>query len=328
MYDGFHRKIEYVRISVTDQCNLRCRYCMPETGAPKMQHEDILSYEEILRIIRGLAALGVRKVRFTGGEPLARAGIIEMIAEAKRIPGIEYIAITTNGVLLPKMAAELKSAGIDGVNVSLDTLNGDTFSYLTRRNCLEEVHKGFAALEEIGIRNVKLNCVPIAGVNESDILLLAELARERPVKVRFIELMPIGCAREEGLRGMPMEEVHRRMRNAFGPMKKVLPGSSLQGPAEYVRPEGFQGQIGFIEALSHKFCSTCNRVRITSAGFLKLCLHHSAGVDLRGLLRRGITDIELQNILLRAIYDKPKEHFFSDLEYRGRDSHYMYQVGG
>jgi len=200
MYDGFHRKIEYARISVTDRCNLRCRYCMPEQGAPKLQHEDILSYEEILRVIRCLAALGVRKVRFTGGEPLVRAGITQLVKAAKQIPGIEYIAITTNGVLLPRMAGELKEAGIDGVNVSLDTLRKDTFSYLTRRDCFGDVKRGLEALEKCGIRDVKLNCVPLAGMNEEDILPLAELARERPLKVRFIELMPIGCACGESLK--------------------------------------------------------------------------------------------------------------------------------
>ena len=221
MQDRFQRTIEYVRISVTDRCNLRCRYCMPEQGVRKMCHEDILRFDEILRIVRALAALGVRKVRLTGGEPLVRKGILDLIREIRRVQGIEVISLTTNGVLLPEMAADLRAAGLDFVNVSLDSLDEETFSFLTRRPLIGRVEEGLRALEEAGFQDTKLNCVPLLGVNEDDVLKLAELAREKPMKVRYIELMPVGCAYEAGLRGMPMDEVRRRLQEAFGAFSPV-----------------------------------------------------------------------------------------------------------
>ena len=250
MQDRFQRTIEYVRISVTDRCNLRCRYCMPEQGVRKMCHEDILRFDEILRIVRALAALGVRKVRLTGGEPLVRKGILDLIREIRRVQGIEVISLTTNGVLLPEMAEDLRAAGLDFVNVSLDSLDEETFSFLTRRPLLGRVEEGLMALEEAGFRDTKLNCVPLLGVNEDDVLKLAELAREKPLKVRYIELMPVGCAYEAGLRGMPMDEVRRRLQEAFGAFSQVRQEKSLRGPAEYVQPAGFVGQLGFIDAIS------------------------------------------------------------------------------
>lgn len=327
MQDRFQRTIEYVRISVTDRCNLRCRYCMPEQGVRKMCHEDILRFDEILRIVRALAALGVRKVRLTGGEPLVRKGILDLIREIRRVQGIEVISLTTNGVLLPEIAADLRAAGLDFVNVSLDSLDEETFSFLTRRPLLGRVEEGLRALEEAGFRDTKLNCVPLLGVNEDDVLKLAELAREKPLKVRYIELMPVGCAYEAGLRGMPMDEVRRRLQEAFGAFSPVRQEKSLRGPAEYVQPAGFVGQLGFIDAMGHKFCQTCNRIRLTAEGFLKLCLHAGTGLDARELLRTGADDRALMEALSQAIYNKPAEHHF--LEAGGKqDSRYMYQVGG
>lgn len=327
MQDRFQRNIEYVRISVTDLCNLRCRYCMPGQGIRKMRHEDILSFDEILRIVRALAELGVRKVRLTGGEPLVRKGILELIKEIRHIEGIEVLSLTTNGVLLPEMAADLRSAGVDYVNVSLDTLDEDTFSFLTRRPLLAKVKEGLQALEEAGFTDTKINCVPLAGVNEADVLKLAELARSKPLKVRYIELMPVGCAYRSGLRGIPMDEVRRMLKEAYGAFVQVGQGKSLRGPAEYVRPAGFAGQLGFIDAMGHKFCNSCNRVRLTAEGFLKLCLHAGAGLDVRDLLRSGADDRKLLEALSQAIYHKPAEHYFLDAD-KEQDSRYMYQVGG
>lgn len=329
MRDCFQRNIEYVRISVTDLCNLRCRYCMPEHGVKKLRHGDVLTYEEILRVVRALAQLGIRKVRLTGGEPLIRPGIVDFVRRIKGVQGIEHVAMTTNGVLLSSMAEQLKDAGLDSVNVSVDTLREEAFAFLTRRALLPSVREGLEALFSAGFEDIKLNCVPIAGVNEEDIVQLAGLARQYDVKVRFIELMPVGCGFEAGLHGIPMDEVRNRLSEEYGALLPVERSSSLQGPAEYVCMSGFRGQVGFIDALGHKFCAACNRVRLTAGGFLKLCLYAGTGLDVRVLLRSGAEDGDLAKALARAIRRKPKAHSF--LEESGeevRDARYMYQVGG
>ncbi len=329
MLDQFRRNIEYVRISVTDLCNLRCRYCMPEYGVRKIRHEDVLSYEEILRVVRALAGLGIRKVRLTGGEPLVRGGIADLVRAVKAVPGIEQVAMTTNGVLLSPMAKDLKEAGLDSVNMSLDALSEDVFAFLARRPLLSWAKKGLEALLAAGFAEVKVNCVPIAGVNEDEILRLAELARQEEIKVRFIELMPIGCAFRAGFRGVPMAEVKERLAREYGTLLSVSQGSGIHGPAEYFRVPGFRGQVGFIDAMEHKFCSSCNRVRLTAEGFLKLCLHAGTGLDVRALLRGGADDGQLREALSRAIHRKPAEHFFLEEGGAGlRDERYMYQVGG
>ena len=328
MYDNFGRRIEYVRISVTDRCNLRCRYCMPEKGVPKLHHEDILSYEEILHLVHCFARLGARKIRLTGGEPLVRPGILELVKAIKRIPGIEIVVLTTNGVLLPQMAGKLKAAGLDYINVSLDTLNEAAFFHLTRRRELPAVREGLKALKEAGFRHTRINCVPLRGINEADIPKLAELAREEEVNVRFIELMPVGCAYEAGLERIPMAEVRQLLQKSFGKLHEAENRESLRGPAEYVRPAGFKGKIGFIDAMEHKFCSSCNRLRLTAEGFLKLCLHSSAGLDLRTLLRQGMAEDDLTEAIAKAVRKKPAEHLFSAIEQAERDCRYMYQVGG
>ncbi|WP_432646566.1 GTP 3',8-cyclase MoaA [Mitsuokella sp.] len=329
MYDQYKRKIEYVRISLTDRCNLRCRYCMPEEGIEKMRHEDILTFDEIIRIVRGLAALGVRKVRLTGGEPLVRRNIVELVREIHKIEGIRQIALTTNGVLLANLADELVKAGLTGVNISIDTLKAATFADITRRPVFARVEAGIEAVHEAGLRDVKFNCVPIQGVNEAELPALVEhFTHLRPWKFRFIELMPIGCAYEAGLKGIPMAEVRQTLENAFGRLRPVPAASGVCGPAAYYQAAGFRGQVGFIDAMEHKFCSSCNRVRLTAEGFLKLCLNAKTGLDLRSLLRSGISDENLRLALQQAIYHKPEEHFFKTAAYQEKDSRAMYQVGG
>ena len=224
MFDRYQRKIEYVRISLTDRCNLRCRYCMPEEGVEKLRHEDILRFDEIVRIVRALASLGVRKVRLTGGEPLIRRNIVELVREIHAVPGIETIAMTTNGVMLADMAEDLVQAGLTGINISLDTLKAASFTELTRRPFFTRVEDGIEAIAATGLKDVKFNCVPIAGVNEEELPeLVARFTRERPWKFRFIELMPIGCAYEAGFTGVPMAEVRSRLEASFGPLRPVLP---------------------------------------------------------------------------------------------------------
>ncbi len=330
MYDRFNRKIEYVRISLTDRCNLRCRYCMPEEGVPKLAHDDILRFDEIVRVVRQLARLGVRKVRLTGGEPLIRRDITKLVASIRAVSGIESVAVTTNGVLLQELAEGLVQAGLSACNISLDTLRPETFASITRRDAFSRVTAGIGALEAAGLRDIKFNCVPIKGVNEEELpALVAKLVKDRPYKFRFIELMPIGCAYEAGFEGVPMADVASQLMRAFGALTPAPAPRGVHGPARYYRMAGFCGEVGFIDAMEHKFCAACNRVRLTAEGFLKLCLNASTGLDLRTLLRGGITDENLALALRSAIYKKPEEHFFEEAgHYAKRDSRAMYQVGG
>ena len=328
MKDQYGRTIEYARISVTDRCSLRCRYCMPAEGVQPMQHADILTYEELLRIAAALARLGVQKVRVTGGEPLVRRGIVNFVHELKALPGIRNVMLTTNGVALPELVGPLIAAGLDGVNLSLDTLDAGEFASITRCNQFTAVQQGLFKLLDSGCPEVKVNVVPIAGVNEDALLALAALARDYPLSVRFIELMPIGCAADSGYHGIPSDQVKNKLEEAYGIMQPQSPVHGIHGPAVYYTLPGFCGRIGFIDALEHKFCSSCNRVRVTASGFLKLCLNSSAGVDLRSLLRSGADDDILYGEMQKAIYQKPAEHFFYKADNRMKDTRRMYEVGG
>ncbi len=325
MLDTCKRQLTYLRISLTDRCNLRCRYCMPAEGVAKCSHGDILSYEEIERLVRIFAGLGVRKVRLTGGEPLVRPGAVKLATRLRAIEGIEELAITTNGVLLGKYARALAAAGVNGVNMSLDTLREAAFARISRRSGLAGVRAGLQAAIEAGIPRIKINVVTIRGLNEEDIVPLAKLAEREAIDVRYIELMPIGVAREAGLRGVPPQEVRQRLEAAFGRLHPAMKGA-LEGPASLYHIAGFRGRIGFIRALEHSFCASCNRLRLTAEGFLKLCLASPKGIDLRALLRRGADDEELREAILEAVRHKPRAHDFAG---RGaEDSRAMYEVGG
>lgn len=329
MQDRFQRRLEYLRLSVTDFCNLRCRYCMPETGVKALRHADILTYEEMLRVVRVLAKLGVRKVRLTGGEPLVRRGLLSLVKRLKETPGIETVALTTNGVMLSDVLDDLVAAGLDAVNLSLDTLHAKRFARLTRRPMLPQVLTALHLLLAKRHLTVKVNCVPLRGVNEDELTGLAALARTQPISVRFIELMPIGCARTAGLSGLPMAEVRAVFQAAFGALYPVLPERNAPaGPAALFRPAGFSGTIGLIDAIDHKFCARCNRLRLTADGFLKLCLYSAEGVDLRALLRGGASDEALREAILSAVWIKPAEHHFQKEDDEQRDERAMYQVGG
>ena len=281
MKDSLGRTIDYLRVSVTDRCNLRCRYCMPEEGVEWLPHEDILSYEDILRLAAIFARLGVEKVRLTGGEPLARKGLAALVAGLRAIDGIQEVAVTTNGTLLEEQLPGLLAAGLTGVNISLDTLNERTFRQITRREGVGRTVKAIDTCLAAGLP-VKVNCVPIAP--EEELVELAGLAKGRSLAVRFIELMPIGLGKD--LCGRSEDELRALLERAYGPLVP-FEGRLGSGPSRYVSPPGFQGQIGFISSLSHQFCHRCNRVRLTADGFLKLCLNHRAGLDLRKLLREA-----------------------------------------
>lgn len=322
MLDGHGRGIDYVRISVTDRCNLRCVYCMPEEGVEHMAHESILTYEEILRLCRIFVALGITKFKLTGGEPLVRKGLPGLVSRLKRIPGVESVTLTTNGILLGAHLPELMRAGIDGINISLDTLDPERYTALTRRGGLSDALAGLeAALAQPGL-NVKVNCVAMEG-HAADWLALAELARARSLAVRFIEPMPIGLGR--GLAPCGEESVAGALEERYGPLIPYH-GRLGNGPCRYYTLPGFVGKIGFISAVSHQFCDKCNRVRLTATGYLKTCLQYDRGVQLSPLLKEG--DEVLRNAIAAAILDKPAEHQFSQRQVPQREDRIMSQIGG
>ena len=323
MVDGQGRAIRYLRVSVTDRCNLRCRYCMPESGVDWVPHGQVLTYEQMARLVGLCAGLGVEKVRLTGGEPLVRRGLSALVRMVKETPGIRQVCLTTNGVLLPEQLPALLEAGLDGVNLSLDTLDRGQYAALTRRDELPRALAGLeAALAAPGL-TVKLNCVPLAD-NEDQWVPLAALARDRGLAVRFIELMPIGLGR--GLPGRSEAQVLARLEAVFGPLRplEAPPG----GPARYGTFPGFQGRVGFISAMTHPFCAACDRVRLTASGFLKTCLQYQTGVDLRALLEAGAGDSALRAAILEAVRQKPACHHFGGAPAPGDEGHTMNQIGG
>ena len=323
MKDKVGRKIDYMRISLTDRCNLRCQYCMPAEGIPLINHKEILSYEEIIRIVKSAAMIGVKKIRLTGGEPLLRKGIVHLIKEIKSIRGIEEVAVTTNGLLLDDLLEDLIEAGLDRVNLSLDTLDEQTFNQMSRYSGLDKIQRAFSRCMALGIP-VKINAVAIKGMNDKDILKLAKLTYKWPVDVRFIELMPIGCGKS--FTGISTEDLLNLFEEAGLKFQEVMAGKG-NGPADYVQLEGARGKVGFISPLSHQFCDTCNRIRITPEGFLKPCLHSKEGIDIKKLMRDGATDKDLIKILEKGILMKPLSHKFLETT-TIQDQRSMNQIGG
>lgn len=323
MNDGFGRKIEYLRLSVTDRCDLRCTYCMPEGGVLPKSHDEILSYEEILRIVSLMAQLGIKKVRLTGGEPLVRKNLSELVARIKAIDGIEKVVLTTNGVLLSEQLPALADAGLDGVNISLDALSEDIFQKITRRKGAERVLCSIDKALSYQHLRVKLNCVPMP-INESQIIPMCEkfLADER-LDLRFIELMPIGLGM--GAAGIPEAELKAKIEGRFGSLLP-LEHTPTDGPCKYFAVSNMPGRLGLISAVSDCFCASCNRVRLTSTGFLKTCLQYDRGAELRPLLSGS--DDELLEVIRRAISEKPERHAFSRPEVKNRETHTMSQIGG
>jgi cyclic pyranopterin phosphate synthase len=307
MYDRYGRKIDYARIYITDRCNLRCVYCMPASGIEKLGG-GILTYEDIVRVCGILARLGIRKLKVTGGEPLVRKGLISLISRLKSIQGIGHVSLTTNGICLAARAAELAGAGLDSVNISLDTLDPDRYRAITRRGSLGDVLRGLESAAAAGIGTVKVNCVPMAGINEADIVSLAALAKSRDIHVRFIEMMPIGLGKH--FQGVAPQTIRDVLTAAYGEMAPYGGSSLGNGPAHYYTVPGFRGKIGFINAVSGCFCQACNRVRLTADGMLKTCLHAEEGVSLLYALRQS-NDQMLSEQISRAIWNKPPRHDFA-----------------
>lgn len=312
MRDGFGREVDYLRLSVTDLCNYRCQYCMPAEGVCKREHGEILRVEECVEIVRAAADCGIKKVRLTGGEPLVRRGILDICRGIAAIPEIGELCLTTNGSLLPRLAVPLREAGVDRLNISLDTLNPDRFRAVTRTGELKQVLDGIAAAEKAGFTGLKLNAVLMKGFNDDEICGLVDLARRYPVEVRFIERMPVG------------EGPNARFLSA-GAVLEACPDlrpAAGSGVARRYRPPGGRGLVGLIEPMSRPFCAGCNRVRVTADGRLKPCLHSGRELPLRGL--RGE---ELRRAIERGIAAKPEGHHMTETG-RSEAGRTMNRIGG
>ena len=296
------REINYLRISITDRCQLRCFYCTYWQDWQKLPPGEILSYEELLRVAGIAAKLGIRKVRVTGGEPLVRRGIVSFIRSLHKVPGIEEVCLTTNGVRLQELAPDLYEAGLRHLNLSLDTLKRDRYRDITGRDNLPAVLAGLELADSLGFHPLKINCVVLKGINEDELLKIALLAKEHPFQVRFIELMPTISGDRWTRHYLPMSQVRRHLA-ALGPLKP-LSQNRTAGPARIFRLAGFRGELGFISPMSEHHCATCNRLRLTAAGKLKPCLLSSSEIDLKGPLRQEVHDNFLAYLFHEAIHLK------------------------
>ncbi len=306
MRDGFGRRIEYLRISVTDKCNLRCVYCMPVEGLPWLRREEILTYEEIAQVVRTMAAMGLKRIRLTGGEPLIRRDLVELVRLLAEVPGIEDVALSTNGVLLGRYAEALRAAGVRRVNVSLDSLVPGRIDAIARRpGTAERVLEGLAEAERVGMAPLKINVVVMRGQNDDELEAFARRTLERPWHVRFIEVMPVGANLDISADAyMPAYEILDRIRT-IGELEPTE-GPQGNGPARYFRFPGAPGTVGVITPMSHTYCDRCNRMRLTADGQLRPCLFGALQTDLRGPLRRGEA---LEPHIRRTLDIKPERHF-------------------
>ncbi|HMA01447.1 MAG TPA: GTP 3',8-cyclase MoaA [Gemmatimonadaceae bacterium] len=321
--DQFGRRIEYLRISVTDRCNFRCAYCMPLEGLPWLPREDILSYEEITEIVRQLAPLGVSRLRITGGEPTIRPQLATLISMLRAVPGIEDIALSTNGVKLPEMAEELKAAGLDRVNMSADSLKPERIREIARRSLKFSPLDAATAAERAGLGPVKINMVVMRGINDDELEDFARLTIDHPWHVRFIELMPVGeMASLTFEHVVPSDEILARL-SSIGELRKDAGPARGNGPAAYYRFDGAPGSVGVITPMSHTYCGDCNRVRLTADGRLRTCLYGEEEVSFRDALRAGEA---LAPVYAAALAAKPKEHALLQMRVGGLRA--LSQVGG
>jgi cyclic pyranopterin phosphate synthase len=312
-FDRFGRKIHYLRISLTDHCNLRCVYCMPEQMTFRPTAE-MMQDDEVLTLTRLFADLGFSKVRLTGGEPSMRANIVGIVRGIVATPGIRSVSMTTNGILLAKLAKPLAGAGLERVNVSLDTLDPAKFHRLTRFGDIEDVWEGILAAEAAGLKPVKINAVVVQGYNEEDVVDLARLSIDHPWQIRFIEMMPFAGATDLQVgQTVSAEEMMARIKQALGPLKPVEDGA-LDGEARVFNISGAKGDVGFITSVSAPFCASCTRARLTSDGILRMCLLREYEIDLLTPLRQGVSQEDLRNMVLDAVWNKPWGHGLADGE--------------
>ena len=327
LVDSFGRAHSDLRISVTDRCNLRCRYCMPAEGVPFRRHEEILSFEEIERFVRVAAGMGIRQVRLTGGEPLVRKHVCRLVEKLAAIEGVEDLAMTTNGILLGRYAEELKRAGLDRLNVSLDTLDREKFARLSRCDELPRVLEGIAAARRAGFRDIKLNALAIRGQIEEDVAPLARFAREQDLQLRFIEFMPLdGDCRWSDAQVLPGEEILEILAAAIGPLDAVEENGAHAPASEYRFLDG-RGRVGVISGVSKPFCSRCSRLRLSAEGKVHNCLFSNHGWDIRALLRRGASDAELAGLIRQAVAAKTEARGSGDGSFP-RPARTMHQIGG
>ncbi len=326
MLDGYERNINYLRISVTDRCNFRCVYCMPPQGKKWLDHEDILTYEELLRLIRVFNQEGVNKIRLTGGEPLVRKGIVELVAAITALGRIKDVSMTTNGSLLPPLAKDLKAAGLNRVNISLDTINPANFARLTTCGRLEDTMKGIESAMAAGLSPVKLNVVLTEALNEKDLAYFVELVYNHPIAVRFIEYMPIGGAGGKG--GPDIAAVKKMLSDAGRALLKPTGTVRGNGPAKYYQFPKAQGAFGFITPISDHFCSACNRLRLTADGKLRPCLLSNDEIDLKTPLRNGASDRDLAELFHVAVAAKPQGHSLCRTSGFPAFGRTMSQIGG
>jgi cyclic pyranopterin phosphate synthase len=326
MLDNYQRNINYLRVSVTDRCNLRCRYCMPEEGVGDLGHYRILSLEDLARLIKISTAVGIRKVRFTGGEPLVRKNIGQLVRYTSQVAGINDIAITTNGILYPDMAQELKEAGLKRVNISLDTMSEVKYRFITRRGDLKDAWRAIFKALELEMHPVKINTVIIRDFNDNEIMDFVRLAYDYPLHLRFIEFMPIGDLHYwKKERMISIDEVKSQIEREY----ELKPDKTIKGngPAKSYRITGGQGSIGFIAPMSNHFCSECNRIRMTADGKLRGCLYDKREIDLKTAMQAGASDQELEKLFREAIAMKPARHFMNG-GWGNKNQRKMFQIGG
>jgi cyclic pyranopterin phosphate synthase len=312
LYDPHKRLIDYLRISVTDRCNLSCFYCKPRTGMKMLTHSEILSYEEILRLVALAVPLGISRVRVTGGEPLVRRRIVDFIASLHTIAGLQDISITTNGVLLEEMAEGLIKTGKLRLNVSLDSLKPSTFREITGNDEYDRVWRGINRAEELGFFPIKINMVPVRGMNDDEVVNFAKLTLDRRFHVRFIEYMPIGAdKRWERDSCVPSSEIRAVIEREVGPLKPFLSGNSA-GPSDNFQLPDARGVIGFISPITRHFCESCRRLRLTSDGKIRPCLLSDTEIDVKSSMRRGCDDRELERLFRLALEIKPDRHYINE----------------
>ena len=309
LIDKYNRHLNYLRISITDRCNLRCLYCAPGGLVPKLAHEEILRYEEILRIVRIGVSLGISKIRLTGGEPLMRAGVYEFLKELASVGGLSDISLTTNGVMLGENIEKIEAAGIKRINISLDTLNREKFKYITGYDRFDQVWAGIEKAYAHGFDPIKLNVVALKGYNDDEFVDLAKLSMTYPFHIRFIEYMPIGNALMQSDDYILAPDIQSRL-SVLGDLVPVK-RKRMDGPAQRYRFKDARGEIGFIQAMSRHFCHTCNRLRLTANGQLRPCLLSDKQLDIRGPLRNGCSDDELKAVFFRAVRYKHESHHFA-----------------
>ncbi len=317
MIDTYNRTIDYLRVSVTELCNLRCRYCMPEEGVAKKDHQQMMHTEEMVQAVKAAANLGIKKIRITGGEPLVKRGIVHLCEEIANIPGIEEVCITTNGILLPQYAKDLKAAGVSRLNISIDTLDPEKFNYITRIGHLEDVLAGIQAADDAGFENTKLNVVLTGGFNDDEIEDFVNLTKDKPYEVRFIELMPIGGGIGfDKSQFVSCEEVLERV-----PQLESM--EMEDGVAKLYKLPGAAGRVGLIRPISCEFCEGCNKIRLTADGIIKPCLHSDQEIPLKGL-----DAAEMEATLKKAILEKPERREEMNAESPSKAGRDMNQIGG